>query len=183
MLRKQSLADLSQRDEYGNMRCIIETPKGSGIKYRYNAQFDCLEVAKVLPIGMLFPFDFGFFPSTLAEDGDPLDVAVLIDRPCVAGCLLAVKIIGAIEARQKSEERWIRNDRIFAVSLRSPTYGQVGSIHDLPRRWLDDVRAFFLNYAQLTGRELEIIGEHGASKTNDLIDKAITAHKSKHNSN
>src|SRR4051794_25296090 len=85
----------------GVLRIVIETPKGSRNKYDYDPDTDTFELAKVLPEGMNFPFDFGFVPSTLAEDGDPLDVLVLMDAPAVPGCTLKVRALGAIEARQK----------------------------------------------------------------------------------
>ena len=67
---------------------------------------------------MTFPFDFGFVPSTLGEDGDPLDILVLMDAPVVPGCVIRARLIGAIEAKQKAKgESWERNDRLIAVAV------------------------------------------------------------------
>ena len=82
----------------GELRVVIETPKGSRNKYDYDPDCDCLELATVLPEGMSFPYDFGFVPSTLGEDGDPLDILVLMDAPVVPGCVIRARPIGAIEA-------------------------------------------------------------------------------------
>jgi inorganic pyrophosphatase len=68
-------------------RAIIETPKGSRNKFDYDPETNLFMLAGLLPEGMMFPFDFGFIPSTLAEDGDPLDILVLMDAPAHAGCL------------------------------------------------------------------------------------------------
>jgi inorganic pyrophosphatase len=67
---------------------------------------------------MNFPYDFGFIPSTLGEDGDPLDVLVLMDAPVVAGCVIRGRLIGVMKARQrdKGEKEWVRNDRLIAVA-------------------------------------------------------------------
>jgi inorganic pyrophosphatase len=81
----------------GDVRAIIETPKGSRNKYRYDPSCDCFELATTLPEGMAFPFDFGFIPSTLGQDGDPLDVLVLMDAPVIAGCVLRCRVRGATE--------------------------------------------------------------------------------------
>ena len=91
----------SRDQESGDYRTVIETPKGSRNKYRYDPDCDCFELATTLPDGMAFPFDFGFIPSTLGDDGDPLDVLVLMDSPVMAGCILGCRPIGVIEARDK----------------------------------------------------------------------------------
>src|SRR5215813_5255093 len=81
-------------------RAIIETPKGFRNKFDYDPDSNLFQLAGLLPEGMMFPFDFGFIPSTLGEDGDPLDIMVLMDAPAHVGCLLDVRIIGVIMAEQ-----------------------------------------------------------------------------------
>src|SRR6201982_2249873 len=81
-------------------RVIIETPKGSRNKFDYDPDSNLFMLGGLLPEGMMFPFDFGFVPSTLAEDGDPVDIMVLMDAPAHVGCLIEVRIIGAIEAEK-----------------------------------------------------------------------------------
>ena len=78
-------------------RSIIETPKGSRNKYAFDPDQRIFELKKVPPAGMAFPYDFGFVPSTVAEDGDPVDVLVLMDEPAFPGCLLRCRLIGIIE--------------------------------------------------------------------------------------
>src|SRR5579871_1560530 len=81
-------------------KAIIETPKSRRNKFDYDPESGLFRLGGLLPEGMVFPFDFGFIPSTMAEDGDPLDVMVLLDEPAHVGCLLDVRIIGVIEAQQ-----------------------------------------------------------------------------------
>jgi inorganic pyrophosphatase len=76
---------------------VIETPKGSRNKYAYDPDEHIFELKRVLPAGMAFPYDFGFVPSTLGGDGDPLDVLVLMDEPAFPGCKLKCRVIGVIE--------------------------------------------------------------------------------------
>jgi inorganic pyrophosphatase len=101
MTRNTALSDTATYDsDSGDLRAIIETPRGSRNKFRYDPECDCFELATALPEGMSFPFDFGFVPSTLADDGDPLDLLVLMDAPVPSGCVLRCRLIGVIEALQ-----------------------------------------------------------------------------------
>ena len=107
----------------GELRVVIETPKGSRNKYDYDPECDCLDLATALPEGMSFPYDFGFVPSTLGEDGDPLDILILMDVPVVPGCVIRARPVGAIEAKQKAKgEEWERNDRLIAVATHAQTH-------------------------------------------------------------
>src|ERR1700733_8357960 len=91
-------------EDYEQWRVIIETPKGSRNKYDYSVEFKCFQLGKVLPEGMVFPFDFGFLPSTLGEDGDPVDVLLLMDQPTFCGCVVPSRLIGVIEAQQTEKD-------------------------------------------------------------------------------
>src|ERR1041385_801146 len=101
---------------------IIEAPKGRRTKFKYDEKLDMFQFDKILPPGVIFPFDFGFLPSTLGGDGDPLDVAVLTDEPSFVGCLVLGRLLGAIEAEQTEKGKTNRNDRLIAVpiSTKSP---------------------------------------------------------------
>jgi inorganic pyrophosphatase len=126
------------------LRIVIETPKGSRNKYDYDPECDCMELATVLPEGMTFPYDFGFIPSTLGEDGDPLDVLILMDAPVVPGCVVNARLIGAIEAMQKNKAGdWTRNDRLLAVATHAQTHQSVKSLGDLRPHLLDEIKGFF----------------------------------------
>ena len=84
-----------------NINAIVETPKGSRNKYAYDEKYDILKLKKPLPAGMVFPFDFGFIPSSIAEDGDPMDILVLTDAPTFSGCLVECKVLGIIKVEQE----------------------------------------------------------------------------------
>jgi inorganic pyrophosphatase len=78
------------------VRVVIETPKDSRNKYAFDSEDEVFVLKRVLPAGMAFPYDFGFVPSTLAEDGDPVDVLVLMDQPAFPGCVLKCRLVGVI---------------------------------------------------------------------------------------
>jgi inorganic pyrophosphatase len=104
-----ALADPSQlrsldQDDRDIIQVVIETPKGSRNKYAFDPAQKVFELKKVLPAGMAFPYDFGFIPRTTAEDGDPVDVLVLMDEPAFPGCVLKCRLIGIIQGEQSNKK-------------------------------------------------------------------------------
>jgi inorganic pyrophosphatase len=142
----------------GALRAIIETPKGSPNKYDYDPNCDCFELATTLPEGMAFPFDFGFIPSTTGEDGDPLDVLVLMDSPVFPGCMLRVRLIGCIQADEKEDgEKWIRNDPLIAIAEHARTHSGVKTLKELRPHLLDEIKAFFVQYNKLHDKKFRLL--------------------------
>src|SRR4051812_37929781 len=90
--------------ETHELLAVIETPKGCRTQLRFDEEWRPSPVGRALPVGMSFPFDFGFIPRTKAEDGDPLDVLVLMDEPVPTGCAVEIRLIGVIEAEQKERD-------------------------------------------------------------------------------
>lgn len=138
----------------GELHVVIETPKDSRNKYAYEPDLGAFKLKMVLPEGMSFPYDFGMIPSTEGEDGDPLDVLLLLDAPAFAGCLVSARLIGVIEADQRERDgTWERNDRLVAVSVHAQTHAHIHKLDDLRPGMLDEVEAFFRQYNALAGRE------------------------------
>jgi inorganic pyrophosphatase len=120
MAKKNGLADPSQlkphdSDDKQLLRVVIETPKGSRNTFAFNSDEHIFELKTVLPSGMTFPYDFGFVPSTKADDGDPVDVLVRMDEPAFPGCVLKCRPIGVIEGEQGNKKKKSGNDRIVAI--------------------------------------------------------------------
>src|SRR6201988_5536446 len=121
MAKNKGLADPSCLDplvpqDKQLLRVVIETPKGSRNKFAFNPDEHTFELKKVLPAGMAFPYDFGFVPSTKGDDGDPIDVLVLMDEPAFPGCMLKCRPIGVIEGEQRKKKSGKeRNDRVVAI--------------------------------------------------------------------
>src|SRR5258708_30089409 len=133
---KGALADPSRlpstdHDDPAIIQVVIETPKGSRNKYAFDAEQKVFELKKVLPAGMAFPYDFGFIPRTQAEDGDPVDVLVLMDEPAFPGVLLKCRGVGIIEGEQGKKKNKERNDPIVAVEDQNPSYTHVNHVHNL----------------------------------------------------
>src|SRR5437868_1829024 len=103
----------------GTCRAVVETPRGRRGKLAYDPESGLFEVGKTLPAGMMFPFDFGFVPSTLGDDGDPLDIMVLGDEPAPVGCLVEVRLVGVLTAEQQEDGESERNDRLLGVAVES----------------------------------------------------------------
>src|SRR5882724_1846138 len=127
-------------------RAIIETPKGSRNKFDYDPDSGLFMLGGLLPEGMMFPFDFGFLPSTRGEDGDPLDILVLMDAPAHVGCLIDVRIIGIITAEQTENGKTEANDRLLGVAIHSYDHENLETINDLSKTLLDQLEAFFVSY-------------------------------------
>jgi inorganic pyrophosphatase len=113
---------------------IIETPRGSRNKYKYHEETGRMKFSKVLPEGMMFPYDFGFIPAKKANDGDPLDVLVLSDEPMFPGCEIECRIVGVRKATQRENGKENRNDRLIAVAEGSVLYAEVNQCRTSSRQ-------------------------------------------------
>jgi inorganic pyrophosphatase len=135
---------------------IVETPRGSGHKYRYNEQYGVLELSRILRSGMIWPCDFGFIPQTQGGDGDPLDVALLIEEPSFPGCLMRVRLLGVIGLVKNGEE----NDRLIgcAIAAEAPGWKDVQTLADISQRQLHELEAFLADYNTFEGNQIELTG-------------------------
>jgi inorganic pyrophosphatase len=158
---------------------IIETPKGSRNKLAYDEKLGLLKLKNVLPVGASFPFDFGFLPRTHGEDGDPVDVLVLMDEPVTAGCLVPARLIGVIAAEQTEDGNKVRNDRLLAVSAVSRTHGHLQDIKDLDKRLLEEIEHFFKSYNVIRQADFQVIGRFGSKKAQQLVAQAGKAFEQK----
>ncbi|MDR3678662.1 MAG: inorganic diphosphatase [Flavipsychrobacter sp.] len=165
-------------EENGFVNVIIETPRGSCSKYDSDFELETFKLDKVLPLGMEFPFDFGFVPNTKGEDGDPLDVLVMMDEAGFAGCLVVCRIVGVLEALQtEGDGKQMRNDRIIAVASVSNLYEKIDGIASLGENILNGIESFFINYNKLAGKEFKPLGWHDATAALKLISKnALNTH-------
>ena len=169
-----SAASLSHNLDGKTLTCraVIETPKGSRSKFDYDMETGLYRLAGLLPEGMSFPLDFGFFPSTKAEDGDPLDVLVLHDEPIPTGVLVTVRLIGVSEADQTEEGNTGRNDRLRAVTTCSHHYARITAIEDMGKPFIDHLTQFWVNYNALKGKTFDVRAVQGPDRAADLLEKA-----------
>ncbi|MCW3107394.1 MAG: Inorganic diphosphatase [Segetibacter sp.] len=156
-----------------HINAIVETPKGSRNKYAYDEKTDLIRLKKSLPAGMVFPFDFGFIPSTIAEDGDPMDILVLTDAPTFPGCLVESKVLGIIKVEQVKKGEKVRNDRIIAVQLNSRMYSSANNIDDLPDGLVKEIVNFFASYNNVSEDMFTPLGNDGPGVAIKLILDSI----------
>ena len=148
---------------------VIETPKGSRNKLKYDSGRRMYKLSKILPEGMVFPYDFGFVPGTKAEDGDPLDVLVLTDEPLFPGCLVDTVLAGVIEMEQEAEGKMTRNDRLIAIAQASLLYSEVRDLDGLSPTVLGQVEAFFVNYQKVRDIKVKILDRRGPNRALELL--------------
>lgn len=151
---------------------VIETPKGSSQKYDYDPKTHFFKMKKILPSGMVFPYDFGFIPDTMGEDGDPLDAIVISEFNSFPGVVIKCRIIGGIKAEQsveKGEKRMIRNDRFLAIPKCSNIFENVESMKDLPGQIMDQLEAFFVEYNKLEGKVFKALEKMDPREAQRLI--------------
>src|SRR5580692_2502785 len=186
MSKKNGLADPTRlkpfdSDDKQMLRVVIETPKGSRNKFALDPNEHVFELKKVLPSGMTFPYDFGFVPSTEADDGDPLDVLVLMDEPAFPGCVLTCRPIGVIEGEQiekknknknKSKDK-VRNDRIVAVEQDAHSWADIKNIDDLGKHFIQELEEFFVEYHRLSETEYRVLDVKGPGPARKLVKSSM----------
>src|SRR5882672_7644206 len=149
---------------------IVETPRGSRNKYKLDEQTGRIKLSKVMPEGMVFPFDFGYFPETKGEDGDPLDALVLSDEPTFPGCQIACRLVGVLLAQQKEKTKDVRNDRIVAIAEASVLYSEVKQLGDPSPVLLKQIDDFFVNYQRVRDIEVTPLGHGGPERAKHLLE-------------
>ena len=178
-MSRKSLADptklkpIDKKD--GTLQVIIETPKGSRNKFSFDPDQEVFSLKKVLPAGMVFPYDFGFLPRTLADDGDPIDVLLLMDEPAYPGCLVPSRLIGVIRGEQVDGKKRIRNDRLVAIAQANHMYANIKKLEDLPKHFVKELEDFFVNYHQLEGKRYKLLGCRDIGEAFRLIKQARKA--------
>jgi inorganic pyrophosphatase len=153
---------------------VVETPKGSAEKYDYIPNTPFFKMSKILPSGMVFPYDFGFIPKTKGEDGDPLDVIVISEFNSFPGVIIECRIIGGMKAEQSKGEdskEMIRNDRFIAIPKCSNIFQDVHEVKDLPKQVMKELEAFFVEYNKLEGKKFKALNTMNAKASISQIDK------------
>jgi inorganic pyrophosphatase len=155
---------------------IVETPKESRVKYAYDPATGLFHLKRALPEGMMFPFNFGFIPSTLGDDGDPLDILILNQEPLIAGCLLKARLLGVIKAKQTEKGRSCRNDRLVGMAIGKETPTVLEAL-GLDQKTLAQIEYFFITYNKLDGKKFKVLGFDGPKKANQVVKRGAKAHQ------
>lgn len=165
------LSRIPAQPKPGLLNVLIEIPAGSKNKYEFDKDLNAFALDRVLYASVHYPYDYGFVPNTLADDGDPLDGMVLMDQPTFPGCVIAARPIGMLEMIDGGD----RDEKILCVPDQDPRYSQVSSLDDIAQHRLDEIAEFFRTYKNLEKKVTEILGWKDVSQVNPLVEKCIAA--------
>ena len=157
---------------------VVETPRGSAVKYAYDVHTGTFTWSRPLMAGLTFPYDFGFLPQTLGDDGDALDGMLLTELASPPGIVVACRVLGALRVEQFREGvPTKRNDRIMLIPVNEHRSPHLGDVADLPERVRAELEEFFLASLRLTGKTIKFAGWASASEANAIIDTAAAAYR------
>lgn len=149
------------------IEAVIEIPAGARNKYEYNPERGIFRLDRVLYSSVHYPTDYGFIPNTLAEDGDHLDVLVIVEEPTFPGCHIPARPIGVLNMVDVNGE----DQKILAVPQGDPRYAEVLDIDDLSPHWLREIENFFATYKTLEGVETTMQGWGHAERALQVISE------------
>ncbi len=176
---QKAISDLPPFEpESKTIQVIIETPRNCRNEFKFNPSDGLFELGSVLPAGLAIPYDFGFVPGTEADDGDPIDVLLLMDSPAFPGCRVVARLIGVIEAEQTEGKRTVRNDRLVAVAIEAHDYRELKSEKDISPHLLREIEQFFKSYNATRGKKFTLIDHRGPKTAWKLLKKSIRRRRS-----
>ena len=176
----RDLTKLPAFNEDGELHVVIESPRGSGVKLKYEPDLGSFEYGKALPIGLTYPYDWGFVPGTKAEDGDPLDALILADVPTWPGVVIPCEPLGVLRLEQDNKRgRRERNDRLIVRPLGASRLGDARDVREMPGALLDELEKFFLDAVFFTPKNARARGWAGRSAADKLIEKSARAFRRK----
>jgi inorganic pyrophosphatase len=150
------------------INAVIEIPRGDTNKYEYDKQLHVFRLDRNLYSPVHYPGDYGFIPSTLSEDGDPLDVLVLVDAPSFTGCVMMVRPIGALRMIDQDSE----DEKILAVGLNNPIYKNLNEYSELYPHLLLEIEHFFSVYKELEAKRTRVKGWEDAGKAREIVTES-----------
>ena len=165
------LSNLPTYNNEGSIHAVVEAPKGSLVKLKYDIELGVFTVSRGLPLGMSYPFDWGFVPSTLAPDGDPLDVLVLHEAATYPGALLPCRPLGVVEMDQDDKDgKRERNDRIIVIPSWHDRLGELERASELPSALREEIEHFFLSTTFFSAKNAKVLGWKGPKKASSTIE-------------
>ncbi|HEX4460828.1 MAG TPA: inorganic diphosphatase [Polyangia bacterium] len=157
-------------DDKGSVRCIVETPRGSRAKFRYDPTAKLFSLSKELVTGLTYPYDWGFIPSTLGEDGDPSDVMLLHDVATYPGLMISANLVGVLRVDDLQDGKKIANPRLFAVPVNANREHDLDDVRMLSKRVRKELEKFFKQTAALESKEVEVGDWEGADAARQILD-------------
>jgi|SRR5579863_5294890 len=158
---------------------VIETPAGIRHKFAFEPKYGIMRLKMTLAEGLMWPYDYGFVPQTVADDNDPIDIIVLNDAPTFSGCLIEVRVVGGVLLKKNG----VKNNRLVAcprrqkgVALKTDAFDE---IDDIPKETLDGVERFLVEYSEDEGNEITFEGQCSRKEARKLIERAHKDFKKK----
>jgi len=147
---------------------IVEIPKNSSHKFEYDRKLGVFRLDRTLYSPMHYPGDYGFIPSTLAEDGDPIDILAFIDEPSYPGIMIAVRPVGVLAMIDQGKV----DEKILAAPEGNPRFDQIRDVENVPAHSRREIEHFFNIYKELEGKHTEVRGWSGAERAREMIQQA-----------
>lgn len=160
----KTVADFKDNDW---IEAVIEIPSGSRNKYEYDHERNIYRLDRVLYSSVHYPTDYGFIPETLADDGDPLDILVIVEEPTFPGCYLRARPIGTLVM---SDEKGL-DDKILGVPVDDPRFEGITELDQLHPHWLKEIENFFATYKTLQEKTVTIEGWQPRTKAWEIIHR------------
>jgi inorganic pyrophosphatase len=151
------------------LNVVVEIPRGSRTKYELDKKTGMLMFDRLLYSAVHYPGDYGFIPRTLADDGDPLDVLVMVTEPTFPGCLISVRPVGVF---LMEDEKGV-DEKILAVPTKDPLHHEFRVLHDVPPHFLREVEHFFAIYKDLEGGDTKVEGWQDLDAAHRVIELAV----------
>lgn len=167
------LSKIPAQPKSGIINVLIEIPGGSKNKYEFDKDMNAFILDRVLFSSVKYPYDYGFVPNTLADDGDPLDGMVMIDEPTFPGCVIAARPVCMLEMIDGGD----RDEKILCVPDEDPRYDHVKSLKDIAPHRLEEIAEFFRSYKNLEKKETQILGWKDIDQVAPLVEKCVKAYK------
>lgn len=152
---------------------VVEIPKGSRNKYEYDKDMEAFALDRVLYSPFHYPAEYGIIPQTLWEDGDPMDILVIMDQSTFPGCIIECRPIGVMRMMDSGES----DDKILAVPVNDPRYKDVKDVKDIAQAFLDEIVHFFQDYKKLEGKTTEVLGWESAQKALESVIHSMELYK------
>jgi len=171
-----NLTRLDPYDQHGALRVVVESPRGASLKFAYEPSLGVFVVSRALPLGVVYPYDWGFIPGTRGDDGDPLDAMVLHDFASSPGVLLTCRILGMVKvAQREGSAKPEINNRIIATPAWHTPLEQFADARDLPTAARGQLEQFFVTAAEMTGKRVSIKGWASSKAAGRFIERNLFA--------
>ena len=164
-------------DKKHSIRCIVETPRGSRAKFRFDPEAKLFALSKELVTGLSYPYDWGFIPSTLGDDGDPVDVMVLHDVATYPGMIICASLVGVLRVNDVEDGKKTPNPRLFAVPVGANREHDLEDVRQLSKRTRKELEKFFKQTAALEAKDVEVIDWEGPKVAHEILDAAAARYR------